>query len=327
MTRIVFSTDQLPGDLDDQTRYSLWHDIYTTQFARAVDMSRNLSRPFSADFELALFGGAVLGKFEGGLSSIGRNARQIAAAPLDGFALSFSIASNRLSFAQRDRELVLQRNSPVFFSLNEPHVHRAEDGDGWIGISVPRRKLLERVPDADDLVALPLDPGNAALRHLRGYIDLLLGPDGGSDDPALSAHVESVLVDLIALTLGARRDAAELARERGLRASRLQQVLAEIKRGFADPAFSSDHVARTVGVSRRYVNDLLHASGRTFAERVLELRLQQAREMLARGANDGLRISDVALACGFNEVSYFHRCFRRRFGASPAQYRGSGADG
>ncbi len=60
---------------------------------------------------------------------------------------------------------------------------------------------------------------------------------------------------------------------------------------------------------------------------MLELRLQQAREMLARGANDALRISDVALACGFNEVSYFHRCFRRRFGASPAQYRGSGADG
>jgi AraC-like DNA-binding protein len=37
-------------------------------------------------------------------------------------------------------------------------------------------------------------------------------------------------------------------------------------------------------------------------------------------------VSDLAAACGFNEVSYFDRCFRRRFGASPTQYRG-GKDG
>jgi AraC-like DNA-binding protein len=36
-----------------------------------------------------------------------------------------------------------------------------------------------------------------------------------------------------------------------------------------------------------------------------------------------MRVSDIAYACGFNEVSYFNRCFRRRFGASPTQMRGS----
>jgi AraC-like DNA-binding protein len=34
-------------------------------------------------------------------------------------------------------------------------------------------------------------------------------------------------------------------------------------------------------------------------------------------------VSDIAYACGFSEVSYFNRCFRRRFGASPTQMRGS----
>jgi transcriptional regulator GlxA family with amidase domain len=36
-----------------------------------------------------------------------------------------------------------------------------------------------------------------------------------------------------------------------------------------------------------------------------------------------MKVSDIALACGFNEVSYFNRCFRRRFGASPLQHRGN----
>jgi AraC-like DNA-binding protein len=28
------------------------------------------------------------------------------------------------------------------------------------------------------------------------------------------------------------------------------------------------------------------------------------------------------IACGFNDISYFNRSFRRRFGASPLHYRG-----
>ena len=91
---------------------------------------------------------------------------------------------------------------------------------------------------------------------------------------------------------------------------------------FADPSFSSEEAARAIGVSRRYVNDLFHESGNSFAERVLEFRLQKARTMLAKPRYDGAKIGDLAFACGFNDISYFHRCFRRRFGASPAAYRG-----
>jgi AraC-like DNA-binding protein len=33
-------------------------------------------------------------------------------------------------------------------------------------------------------------------------------------------------------------------------------------------------------------------------------------------------VSDVAFACGFNDLSYFNRCFRRRFGLTPTAARG-----
>jgi AraC-like DNA-binding protein len=35
-------------------------------------------------------------------------------------------------------------------------------------------------------------------------------------------------------------------------------------------------------------------------------------------------VGEIAYACGFNEVSYFNRRFRRRFGVSPTQYRANG---
>jgi AraC-like DNA-binding protein len=74
-------------------------------------------------------------------------------------------------------------------------------------------------------------------------------------------------------------------------------------------------------VSARYIQDLLQDTGSSFTERVTELRLQKARAMLLGDRYATLKVSDLALSCGFNEVSYFHRCFRRRFGISPAQFR------
>jgi AraC-like DNA-binding protein len=50
------------------------------------------------------------------------------------------------------------------------------------------------------------------------------------------------------------------------------------------------------------------------------LRLRKAADLLAHAGER--RISDIAFDCGFNDLSYFNRCFRRRFGAPPTQFRG-----
>jgi transcriptional regulator GlxA family with amidase domain len=77
-----------------------------------------------------------------------------------------------------------------------------------------------------------------------------------------------------------------------------------------------------MGVTDRYIQDLLHDSGSSFTQRVLELRLQRARAMLADSRHDRLKIGEIASASGFNEIPYFNRCFRRRFGTTPTQSRG-----
>jgi len=54
--------------------------------------------------------------------------------------------------------------------------------------------------------------------------------------------------------------------------------------------------------------------------RLNELRLRKAAELLANGEG---RVSDIAFECGFNDLSYFNRCFRRRFGLTPTAARGN----
>lgn len=80
-------------------------------------------------------------------------------------------------------------------------------------------------------------------------------------------------------------------------------------------------VARKLGLSPRYVQDLLQGTEAGFVERTAELRLQKARRMLRDPACDLMAIAEIAYACGFNEVPYFNRCFRKRFGASPRAFR------
>ena len=59
-------------------------------------------------------------------------------------------------------------------------------------------------------------------------------------------------------------------------------------------------------------------SGRSFSEFVNQLRLQAARRELRDGERGVL---DVALACGFRQVTFFNRLFRREVGCTPTEYR------
>ena len=72
-------------------------------------------------------------------------------------------------------------------------------------------------------------------------------------------------------------------------------------------------------LSERYVNELLFEAGASFTTRLNELRLRKAAELLQHAQR---RISDVAFECGFNDLSYFNRCFRHRFGLTPSAARG-----
>ena len=154
-------------------------------------------------------------------------------------------------------------------------------------------------------------------RYIDISVDLLRTPQDG----ALESHINTTLLDLTALALGARGDVAHLAQARGLRASRTQDIIAQIARNFTDPDFSVGTIAQRLNLSPRYVQDLLQDTGLSFTERLLEHRLQHAMQMLTSEQGDRLKISEIALTSGFSEVSYFNQRFRRRFGETPTQSR------
>jgi AraC-like DNA-binding protein len=318
--KVVFASGQLPDALDDRARFSLWHDQWVALYG-SIDLARPEDVPFEVGFEFAPFGEVGVGRFQGTINRTARTSHDVKADGADNFCIGLNNGPAVISFEQGGRETLIGYGKGALLVNSEAGALRSEAGKSWLALNLSRRQLLDMVPGAEDMLALAIDPRSEAMRHLHRYANILLGPDGPGDHAGLNAHIGNTLLDLIALALKTDTAAALDRHGGGLRAARTQAVLMKIRAGALRPGFSSDDVARSLGISRRYIDDLLQETGQSFGDRVMETRLQNAFSMLRAPRFSHLKISDIAYASGFTEVTHFNRSFRRRFGIAPSEGR------
>jgi AraC-like DNA-binding protein len=161
---------------------------------------------------------------------------------------------------------------------------------------------------------------------LTTYADALLASHGLEQPQSLGlavAHVREI-VDLI---LGLARGTGKVVRARGLGAARLAAIKADIVETATSRELSIGAVAARHGVTARYVRKLFESEGLTFSAFVLDQRLARALRMLTDPRRDHETISAIAFACGFGDLSYFNRVFRRRNGATPSAVRAAARRG
>ncbi|WP_181705045.1 AraC family transcriptional regulator [Chthonobacter rhizosphaerae] len=195
-------------------------------------------------------------------------------------------------------------------------------GGGFIGIKIAKADLRSRGVDAERIGG-QLGPTDAnCLGLLKGYLDTLRSSGPALLDrlgPTAGRHV----ADLVAATL--RPEAPDVSGRDGIRAARRQRLRDLIVERHADPDLDLAAVAGAMGMSVRSVQMLLEEDGDTFSDRLREIRVARAADLIRRP--DGAeRISDVAFAVGFHDLSTFNRAFRRRFGVTPRDYRAGVAD-
>ena len=217
---------------------------------------------------------------------------------------------------QRGRELTLAAGDAVLATI-DPAMTTMRVSH-FLSFRLRRSELGPLTADLDACLLRPIR-SNFALRLLPGYVSALEEATQASADSRelVVAHI----YDLIAMTLGVGRDAAELTAERGVRAARLFAIKNDVLANLGDESLSISAVAVRQGISPRYVAMLFDGIGTSFSSFVLEQRLARARRMLTAARYRGRTISAIAYACGFGDLSYFHKAFRRAFGATPSDVR------
>lgn len=85
-----------------------------------------------------------------------------------------------------------------------------------------------------------------------------------------------------------------------------------------------DQLSRHVGMNRSaFCTFMRKNTGMTLSEFVNRLRLERAREKLL---HTDCNISEIAIDCGFQNISYFNRLFRSHYGCTPKSIRTTGVD-
>jgi AraC-like DNA-binding protein len=231
------------------------------------------------------------------------------------------------------RSMAMQRHREIAFGDGDAVVLNGAHGNftvvrpapvRFVGLRVPRKQLAPLVAGLDDR-RMQLIPGSAyPLKLLSSYLGALA--DLQTPSPEISRLVVTHVHDLIALSIGATRDAA-VAAAASVRAARLQAIKADVMANLEDGTLTVAAVAARHGVTRRYVHKLFESEGITFTQFILHHRLDRAHRLLRDQRFVSRNITTIAYDVGFSDLSYFNRAFRRRYGATPSDIRAAPSDG
>lgn len=84
---------------------------------------------------------------------------------------------------------------------------------------------------------------------------------------------------------------------------------------YDDPELGADTIVRAFSISRSQLYSLFQQNcTRSIAETIRQVRMEHAHTLLV---DTELKVSDIAMRCGYNSVNTFCRAFKKHFGVSP----------
>jgi AraC-like DNA-binding protein len=309
-TSIRFSTDQFA----ERERIAAWREFIGRMFCK-VNIEPHSRERFSSTATMRVLPG--LGLVSGDCSALSYvQSRTL----MENDDVILTMASRPWRLTLSGRDTAFAAGEAVITSAASLGTYTLPTGGPHWGVRVPVALLSPLVTDLEGTFGRRIPAGHPAMQLLIGYLGVIKEV-ADTGPPELRQRVAAHVHDLLALAVGATRDAAEMARGGGVPAARLRAVKQDIARLLHQPDLSVATIAARHRCAPRSVQRLFEAEGTTFSEYVLAQRLARVREMLTDPCRGDEKIYAIAFDAGFNDPSYFHRSFRQHYGESPAALR------
>jgi AraC-like DNA-binding protein len=297
-------------------RTEIWRETIGRAWMRLeIDPLKDVTG-FHVDLSLRLLPGLV---FSYGTHAGMRYDRR--SSMIDSDDLVFNIArEGQHVVRQLGREFVVSAGEAVLTASADPRLSFNHSAESLVLFRIPQQRIKPLVRDLGAVLARRVDRDVPALKLLLGYSAALA--DLPADAPFELQHIMTAHVcDLVALALGANRDAAQTAMGRGVRAARLQAIKRDIAERIGQRDLTADAVAARQRISTSYLRKLFEGECTTFTDFVRQQRLLRAYALLTGRPVAAEKISAIAYDVGFGDLSYFNRVFRRQFGCTPSEAR------
>ena len=301
-----------PGD-----GFAHWHDVtcrrYSLTECRPVADAHFRARVGVREFGPLRFNEISSATPADDLIRVSRGPDQIRRDPRDDFFLWLAL-EGRTDFAQAGRSVRLHAGDLMLHDQARPFTLAFGPRAHAVMVSIARPLLTARLVGAERLVARPI-AGRSRLGALAGsLVRECLRMDDAGDAPWTWRVADSSL-DLWATAL--ETELADAAPRDDRTRRRLAEAQRQMLSRLGEPGLSIESIAQACNMSPRTLMRLFAAEGTTPIRWLWQQRLAAACRALA--GTRGASVTEVALSCGFSELSHFSRAFKAEFGRSPRE--------
>lgn len=227
--------------------------------------------------------------------------------------------SGAIMISQDNREALIKPGQFYIVDPARPYDEKITEDLTFIWAHVPREAVTSKIGQIEKVTATGFGQNAPYARLTSEYVRSLSEVWDDLDDPA-GEHVSSVALDLLTMALWERLDQVR-THSTIHRSAQFQRAKAFIDEHLADPNLMLGAVAGALGVSPRYVRELLTEAGFAYRRYVLEQRLARCARDLSDPRLVHHTVTDVAYSWAFSDGAHFSRAFRIAYGMSPRDYR------
>ncbi|MFJ7441252.1 helix-turn-helix domain-containing protein [Methylorubrum thiocyanatum] len=197
--------------------------------------------------------------------------------------------------------------SSLTFSENKAHV---------LSLHLPRNLMMAE-SSSPLMIGRVIPDSVPAVRRVTSYLS------GAMRSPSSSSIIDTYQLLDLTRNIFSTEDRSKLLRATlSNRESRFRFVVRVIEENLTSESLSIGFLAKRANISKRQLERDFNAYDLSIAQLVRRKRLNLARELLIIKKRKGerARIIDVALLCGFRDISNFNRSFRAAYDQTPREF-------
>jgi AraC-like DNA-binding protein len=298
-------------EVESRRALAYWVDTICGCFLE-MEIDTPLRESFRARMEQVELGAVTASFIDAEAQQVRRTLAKIARSRVPVYML-MQLREGHARLRQLGDESLMGPGDCVLIDGSEPYDLDCPQATRALALRLPADWLKRWLPHPERVPAVPFASTGwgAALRAALSCLDWQ-----SCDQLALPRNVlAEQLVALLTLTVGTESQVP------AGRPSLFEALMASLRDRFHDPNLSPRQVAAEHRISMRTLHYAFAASGTTFIEQLMRLRLERAQVMLSDPRLADLPVAEVAARSGFLDPSHFARRFRQRFALAPLQFR------
>jgi AraC-like DNA-binding protein len=307
---LVFSTDAL----DRAKRYAAWRDAICDVYVH-VNVDSDDPDNYDGFIRETQFGNVALTDCLLSQQQISRRKSHLSKLDKDCYYVQF-IQSGSINVLQSGASFHTTAGLGALFCASEPYDLQCMGKVRSFYLEIPRQAFGSRFPDGEAPLAATMSTGRGLGRIAVEFCSTLASQGTGLDT-GTRARLGEELMDILALAFDSAHGDEPMS-EQVVRRARLRSVKTWIEDHLCDPALSPEVIAKSNGISLRYLHALFRLEGQSVSNWVWNRRIELGHDMLLRSDHNARSLTEIAYSVGFSSSSHFSTMFRRRFGIRPS---------